>query len=59
MFAPKPLDVAREWSGVTRPGEELSWELDTGDPYPGAQILKIRSAYTPPPEGFVSPMLWE
>jgi hypothetical protein len=23
-----------------------------------AQILKISSSYTPPPEGFVSPMTW-
>jgi hypothetical protein len=30
-----------------------------GDPTLVAQILKITSAYTPPPpEGFVSPMLW-
>ena len=30
-----------------------------GDPTLVAQILKISSAYTPPPpEGFVSPMLW-
>jgi hypothetical protein len=30
-----------------------------GDPTLVAQILKVSSAYTPPPpEGFVSPMLW-
>ena len=30
-----------------------------GDPTLVAQVLKISSAYTPPPpEGFVSPMLW-
>ncbi len=30
-----------------------------GDPTLVAQILKISSAYTPPPpEGFISPMLW-
>ena len=30
-----------------------------GDPTFVAQILKISSAYTPPPpEGFISPMLW-
>src|SRR5882757_7724675 len=60
MFAPKPLDVAREMVRVTRPGGRIimgNWI--PGDPTLVAQILKISSAYTPPPpEGFVSPMLW-
>jgi ubiquinone/menaquinone biosynthesis C-methylase UbiE len=60
MFAPKPLDVAREMVRVTRPGGKIvmgNWI--PGDPTLVAQILKISSAYTPaPPEGFVSPMLW-
>lgn len=60
MFAPKPLDVAREMVRVTRPGGRLimgNWI--PGDPTLVAQILKISSAYTPaPPEGFISPMLW-
>jgi ubiquinone/menaquinone biosynthesis C-methylase UbiE len=60
MFAPKPLDVAREMIRVTRPGGRIvmgNWI--PGDPTLVAQILKISAAYTPPPpEGFVSPMLW-
>ena len=60
MFAPKPMDVAREMVRVTRPGGRIvmgNWI--PGDPTLVAQILKISSAYTPPPpEGFVSPMLW-
>jgi SAM-dependent methyltransferase len=60
MFAPKPFDVAREMVRVTRPGGRIvmgNWI--PGDPTLVAQILKISSAYTPPPpDGFVSPMLW-
>lgn len=60
MFAPKPLDVAKEMVRVTRPGGRIvmgNWI--PGDPTLVAQILKISAAYTPPPpEGFVSPMLW-
>jgi ubiquinone/menaquinone biosynthesis C-methylase UbiE len=60
MFAPRPLDVAKEMVRVTRPGGRIvmgNWI--PGDPTLVAQILKISSAYTPaPPEGFVSPMLW-
>jgi SAM-dependent methyltransferase len=61
MFAPRPLDVAREMVRVTRPGGRIvmgNWI--PGDPTLVAQILKISSAFTPPPppEGFVSPMTW-
>ncbi|GAB4092698.1 class I SAM-dependent methyltransferase [Flaviaesturariibacter terrae] len=60
MFAPRPNDVARELVRVTRPGGRIvmgNWI--PGDPTLVAQILRIASAYTPPPpEGFVSPMLW-
>lgn len=60
MFAPKPFDVASEMVRVTRPGGRIvmgNWI--PGDPTLVAQILKISSSYTPPPpEGFVSPMLW-
>lgn len=60
MFAPKPMDVAKEMVRVTRPGGRIvmgNWI--PGDPTLVAQILKISSAYTPPPpEGFISPMLW-
>jgi ubiquinone/menaquinone biosynthesis C-methylase UbiE len=60
MFAPKPFDVTKEMVRVTRPGGRIvmgNWI--PGDPTLVAQILKISSAYTPPPpEGFVSPMFW-
>src|SRR6266704_3298850 len=60
MFAPRPLDVAKELVRVTRPGGRVvmgNWI--PGDPTLVAQILKISSAYSPPPpEGFVSPMTW-
>jgi len=60
MFAPKPHDVAKEMSRVTRPGGRIvmgNWI--PGDPTLVAQILKISAAYTPPPpEGFISPMTW-
>lgn len=60
MFAPRPFDVAKEMVRVTRKGGKIvmgNWI--PGDPTLVAQILKISSAYTPPPpEGFVSPMLW-
>src|SRR6187549_760675 len=60
MFALKPFDVAKEMVRVTRPGGRIvmgNWI--PGDPTLVAQILKISSAYTPPPpDGFVSPMTW-
>ena len=60
MFAPKPGDVAKEMVRVTRPGGRIvmgNWIPN--DPTLVAQILKISSAYSPPPpEGFVSPMMW-
>ena len=60
MFAPKPFEVAKEMVRVTRKGGRIimgNWI--PGDPTLVAQVLKISSAYTPPPpEGFISPMLW-
>ena len=60
MFAPRPFDVAREVVRVTRPGGRIvmgNW-IPT-DPTLVAQILRISSAYSPPPpEGFISPMSW-
>jgi len=60
MFAPKPFDVAKEMVRITRPGGRIvmgNWIPN--DPTLVAQILKISSAYSPPPpEGFVSPMKW-
>lgn len=60
MFAPKPFDVAKEIVRVSRPGGRIvmgNWIPN--DPTLVAQILKISSAFSPPPpEGFVSPMTW-
>lgn len=60
MFAPRPYDVAAEMVRVTKPGGRIvmgNWI--PGDPTLVAQILRIASAYSPPPpEGFVSPMTW-
>jgi SAM-dependent methyltransferase len=60
MFAPRPLDVAKEMVRVTRPGGRIvmgNWIPN--DPTLVAQILKISAAYSPPPpEGFVSPIRW-
>jgi SAM-dependent methyltransferase len=60
MFAPKPFDVAKEVVRVTSPGGRIimgNWIPN--DPTLVAQILKISSAFSPPPpEGFISPMTW-
>jgi SAM-dependent methyltransferase len=60
MFAPKPFDVAKEMVRVTQEGGRIvmgNWIPN--DPTLVAQILKVSSAYSPPPpEGFISPMTW-
>jgi ubiquinone/menaquinone biosynthesis C-methylase UbiE len=60
MFAPKPFEVANEMVRVTKPGGRIvmgNWIPN--DPTFVSQVLKISSAFTPPPpEGFVSPMTW-
>lgn len=60
MFAPRPFDVSKEMVRVTKPGGRIvmgNWIPN--DPTLVAQILKISSAYSPPPpEGFISPMTW-
>jgi SAM-dependent methyltransferase len=59
MFAAKPFDVAKEMVRVTRPGGRIvmgNWIPN--DPNLIAQIFRIRAAYSPPPEGLISPMTW-
>ena len=60
LSPPRPEDVAREVVRVTRPGGRIvmgNWIPN--DPTLVAQILRISSAYSPPPPaGFVSPMTW-
>jgi ubiquinone/menaquinone biosynthesis C-methylase UbiE len=60
MFAPKPFEVAKEMVRVTKKGGKIvmgNWI--PGDSTLVAQVLKISSAYNPPPpEGFISPMMW-
>ena len=60
MFAPRPFDVAQEVVRVTRPGGRIvmgNWIPN--DPTYVAQLLRVSTAYSPPPPGgFVSPMTW-
>jgi ubiquinone/menaquinone biosynthesis C-methylase UbiE len=60
MFAPKPFDVAKEMVRVTKPGGRIvmgNWIPN--DPTFVSEVLRISSAFTPPPpEGFISPMSW-
>jgi len=60
MFAPKPLDTAREMVRVTRRGGRIvmgNWIPK--DPTLVAQVFAISASYLPPPpEGFISPMRW-
>lgn len=60
MFAPRPVDTAREMVRVTCPGGRImmgNWI--PGDPTLIARVLQICAAYAPPPpEGFVSPVTW-
>src|SRR5258708_595836 len=61
MFAPKPLDVAKEMVRVRKPGGRIvmgNWIPNDPSSFV-SQLLKISSSFTPPPpEGFVSPMTW-
>jgi ubiquinone/menaquinone biosynthesis C-methylase UbiE len=60
MFAPNPFEVAKELVRVTKHGGRIvmgNWI--PGDPTFVSQVLRISSAFTPPPpEGFISPMTW-
>ncbi len=61
MFAPRPFDVAKEMVRVTRPGGRIvmgNWIPNDPTSFV-SQVLKVSSAFTPPPpEGFISPMTW-
>ena len=61
MFAPKPFDVAKEMVRVTKPGGRIvmgNWIPNDPTSFI-SQLLKISAAFTPPPpEGFISPVLW-
>lgn len=61
MFAPRPFDVAREMVRVTKPGGRIvmgNWIPNDPTSFV-SQLLQISMSYSPPPpEGFVSPMLW-
>jgi len=60
MFAANPFDVAKEMVRVTKPGGRIvmgNWIPN--DPTFVSQLLKISASFTPPPpNGFISPMLW-
>jgi len=60
MFAPRPIEVAKEMVRVARPGGRIvmgNWI--PGDPTLIARVLQICASYSPPPpEGFVSPVTW-
>lgn len=61
MFASNPFEVAKEMVRVTKPGGRIvmgNWIPNDTTSFV-SQLLKISSAFTPPPpEGFVSPMTW-
>lgn len=61
MFAPRPFDVAKEMVRVTKPGGRVvmgNWVPNDETSFV-SQLLKVSSAFTPPPpEGFISPMTW-
>ena len=60
MFAPRPLDAAREMLRVTKPGGQIvmaNWI--PGDGSFVSETIRITSAYMPPPPpDFVSPLTW-
>ena len=61
MFASRPFEVAKEMVRVTKPGGRIvmgNWIPNDPTSFV-SQLLRISASYSPPPpEGFVSPMLW-
>ena len=61
MFAPRPFDVAKEMVRVTKPGGRIvmgNWIPNEPTSFV-SQLLRISASFSPPPpEGFISPMLW-
>ncbi|MDZ4723204.1 MAG: class I SAM-dependent methyltransferase [candidate division Zixibacteria bacterium] len=61
MFAPRPFDVAKEMVRVTRLGGSIvmgNWIPNDPTSFV-SQLLKVSSAFTPPPPAdFVSPLTW-
>ena len=61
MFSPRPFEVARELVRVVKSGGQIvmgNWIPNDPTSFV-SQLLKISAAFTPPPpEGFVSPVLW-
>lgn len=61
MFAPKPFDVAKEMVRVTKPGGRIvmgNWIPNDPTSFVSL-LLKISASFMPPPpEGFISPMIW-
>lgn len=61
MFAPRPFDAAREMVRVTKAGGRIvmgTWIPNDQTSFV-SQMFRINASFSPPPpEGFVSPMLW-
>lgn len=61
MFAPKPINVATAMVRVTKPGGRIvmgNWIPNDPSSFV-SQLLRISASFQPPPpEGFVSPMMW-
>jgi len=57
MFAPRPDVVTREFARVIKPGGTLYMANWTPTSMP-AQMFKCVAEITPPPPGFIPPVLW-